>query len=95
MMIEDRPKNGRQIRAARTILGLTILETAKLSKLNRNTIMLLESRRSIHKFCPIAKRVASVFMDRGIEFVTINNKSGILFQSKNTIQNIAPTRPEA
>lgn len=71
--------DGRQLKAARIIVGLTIREIADLIGMNRNSIMRAESFESLPFHTFAGDRISEALQDIGIEFVVQDGKPGILF----------------
>jgi transcriptional regulator with XRE-family HTH domain len=73
--------DGRQLKAARVVLGLTVRDLADISGYHRNTILREESRKTLKTYAAAAENIAYHLMQRGIKFIVQDGKVGILFDA--------------
>lgn len=71
--------DGRQLKAARVIAGLTIDGMAAAAGLNRNSIMRVEKQTNLPRFAYAADRMKEALEAHGIMFEAENGKAAILF----------------
>jgi len=71
--------DGRQLRAARVIAGLTVREMADLIGMNRNSVMRIEAFRALPFHTHAGDKIVETLQERGIEFVIQNGKTGVFF----------------
>lgn len=58
--------DGRQLRAARAILGLTVVETAEIAGLHRNSVLRAEGQKKLPRQAHAANLISKAFEERGI-----------------------------
>ena len=73
--------DGRQIKAARVVLGLTIRQMADLSGVNRNSVLRVEATKTLPRSAWAADRIIKALEDRGINFTVQHNKVGLSFEA--------------
>jgi len=71
--------DGRQLKAARVLAGLTIREMAELIGMNRNSVMRIESFNALPLHTHAGDRIVEALQEQGIEFVIQDGKPGIFF----------------
>ena len=75
--------DGRQFKAARAVLGMTVREMAQVSGLNRNTVLRVEAQKTLP--CPsfAVDRLTIALRERGISFSATGDgeRVGILFKA--------------
>lgn len=71
--------DGRQLRAGRVILGMTIEDMAAVAGINRNSVLRAEGSTSFTAPAYAASRIAKALTERGISFDTNPGKAAIMF----------------
>lgn len=74
-----RVTDGRQLKAARVALGLTVRELAQKAGLNRNSILRVEALKEIPHNAFAVDCVADILRGMGVSFVRDQAQAGILF----------------
>lgn len=72
--------DGRQLRAARAILGLSVPDLAAEAGVNRNTVYRVEGLGAIPPRCEAAGRIAGALSSRGVSFGMQDGQAVIAFQ---------------
>lgn len=67
-MIYSKVTDGRQLKAGRIILGLTVDEMAEAAKLNRNSVLRVERFQNLPYYAHAADKIAKALEERGISF---------------------------
>ena len=75
--------DGRQIKAARIILGLTIRQMADLTGLNRNSVLRVEAFRTLPRSAFAADKIIEALETKGIIFTFHKGEAGISFKAAN------------
>ena len=73
--------DGRQLKAGRTILGMTIREMAEAAGINRNSVLRAEALKTLPRFSWAADKIADVLQESGISFELENGQAGVWFAS--------------
>lgn len=71
--------SGRQLKAARTIVGLTIREMADAAGLNHNTITRVERLETLPYHASAADLMAATLQEMGIVFTAGDGRAGVSF----------------
>ena len=71
--------DGRQLKAARIILGFTMSEMAEASGLHKNSIYRVEKHHNLPVTAYAADKITQALKDRGIKFTIQGNALGIYF----------------
>lgn len=72
--------DGRQLKAGRVILGLTIREMAHLAGLHRNSVSRVEQVRNLPLSAYAADKIADVLNANGITFIISKESLGLCFE---------------
>lgn len=73
--------DGRQLKAGRVILGMTINDMAEVAGLNRNSVLRVEARKTLPNHAHAAELIQRAMEDRGIRFIVQDGSAGVLFQA--------------
>lgn len=71
--------SGRQLKAARAIVGLSVRQMAALAGINRNSVLRVENCELLPRQAWAATRIANVLQQIGISFSLVNDQAGIHF----------------
>jgi len=80
--------DGRQLKAGRVILGLTINQVAEAVNLNRNSVMHAEAFHALPHSTHSGEFIAEYLITNGIEFNVVDGKPGINFNGSPSRINI-------
>jgi len=69
--------DGRQLKAGRILIKMSVNEMAKSAGLHRNSVMNVENTHLLPYHVYAAKRMESVLKDRGVKFSITNNSIGV------------------
>jgi len=78
-MLYSGPIDGRQVRAARAILGMTLEEIARLAGLNRNSVHRLEHIGALPEFSYAGSRLTAAMEPLGIAFSVQDGNPAVAF----------------
>jgi DNA-binding XRE family transcriptional regulator len=81
MSINKTVIDGRQLRAGRIILRMTVRGMAEACGLNRNSILRVEAHETLPRSAWAADRIAAILQERGIVFTVEDGKAGVMFQA--------------
>jgi DNA-binding XRE family transcriptional regulator len=79
MSIKSTVIDGRQLRAGRIILGMTVRGMAEAAGMNRNSVLRVEKHETLPYFAWAADKIAEVLQERGIVFTATGGKVGVMF----------------
>jgi DNA-binding XRE family transcriptional regulator len=79
--------DGRQLRAGRAIVGLTVREMAQAAGINRNSVIRVEQFKTLPRSCWAASRIAKALEDLGITFISSDVSVAVSFQKPPIGQN--------
>ncbi|MAY30429.1 MAG: transcriptional regulator [Aurantimonas sp.] len=85
--------DGRQIKAARAILGWTVRETADASGVHRNSVIRVESETTFPRHAWAADKIASAMEAAGISFDQTDEGLGVSFEAPRYRKGRRYTRP--
>lgn len=74
--------DGRQIKAARAILGWTVRETAEAAGIHRNSVVSVEAETTFPRSAWAADRIASAMEAAGISFDQTDDGLGVSFEAQ-------------
>lgn len=75
--------DGRQLKAGRIILGLTVKEMARLAGIHRNSVLRVESFGTLPFAAYAADRIMGALKRRGIIFTVKDGLAGVQFKAAN------------
>lgn len=78
--------DGRQLKAGRVILGMTINDMAKAAGINRNSVLRVEARHILSYHDYAAFRIQVVLEVLGVSFTVQDGLAGVLFQAASKRQ---------
>ena len=73
--------DGRQLKAGRMILGLTMQQVGEAAGLNRNSVMRAEGKRRLPRFCWAGDRISDYLEREGVSFDIEGDVAVIRFAS--------------
>lgn len=73
--------DGRQLKAGRVILDMTIDDMAEAARLNRNSVLRVEAHETLPISAYAAERIQRTLEDRGIAFIVRDGLAGVLFKA--------------
>ncbi len=73
--------DGRQLKAGRVILGMTVREMAEAANINRSSVLRVESTQTLPHFAWAADKISEVLQERGICFELRDGEAGVWFLS--------------
>ncbi len=73
--------DGRQLKAGRTILGMTVREMADAAGINRNSVLHAESLKTLPSSAWAVDKITEALQERGISFELQNGQAGVWFSS--------------
>jgi len=79
--------DGRQLKAGRILINMSVNEMAQCADLHRNSVMNVESKHLLPFHIYAAKRMETVLRDRGVSFSITNNSIGVHIKA-NTKQKL-------
>ncbi len=82
--------DGRQLKAARVVAGLTVREIAEAAGLNRNSVLRVEASETLPYFAYAADKLAVVLQERGIIFTVVDGTVGIMFSAPSSRRRKRP-----
>ena len=71
--------DGRQLKAARVILGMTINQLAEAAGLHKNSVMRVENYGTLPRSAHAAGRMQKALEEMGIVFEVKDGRAGVLF----------------
>lgn len=71
--------DGRQLKAARHILGLTLRDLADMAGLHRNTVLRIEAETTLPSSAIAADQIQTVLEEQGIRFDVGDGRASISF----------------
>ena len=71
--------DGRQLRAARVMAGLTVREMADIIGMNRNSVMRIEAFKALPFHTCVGDRIVEALKEQGIDFVIQDGKPSVFF----------------
>ena len=72
--------NGKQLKAGRVILGMTLEDMANEAGLHRNSVMKVERHDNLPRFTYAGDRMARVLEGKGIKFKAENGVLSVMFE---------------
>ena len=85
--------DGRQLKAGRVILGMTINDMADAAGINRNSVMNVEKLQTLPLHAWAADRIAAALEQRGITFTAADNNAGVCFTAAGARKRRRPWPP--
>jgi DNA-binding XRE family transcriptional regulator len=71
--------DGRQLKAARIIVGLSTRQMAVAASVNRNSVLRIEKLKTLPYHSWAADKIAAALQDRGVQFTASSGKAGVCF----------------